>query len=182
MTTVSRRQIREVMIPPGQPYWNGAVKSFYSTFKRRNCWAEGSLRKSKRLRAKLLAWQQDYNGRRLHSVLGYQTPEERWHRLTLKNPLDKRGQKRTFFLTLKMSKKWGQTILPSFYQGLPKRFSFRNFSPRGLYFRGETQYDPKKKQNQKRNRENQAKDPYETHNIRLSAKQVWSVDPCGRAV
>ena len=89
---VSRWRIGEVVIPPGRPYWNGAVESFHSTLEKELLGRE-IFQNEQELRAKLAAWQQYYNGRRLHSALGYQTPEERWHQLTLKNPLDKEDKK-----------------------------------------------------------------------------------------
>ncbi len=78
-----RWRIGEVVIPPGRPYWNGAVESFHSTLEKELLGRE-IFQNEQELRAKLAVWQQYYNGRRLHSALGYQTPEERWHQLTLK--------------------------------------------------------------------------------------------------
>ena len=69
------RGVRLHFIAPGKPEQNAYVESFNGKF-RDECLNEhwfGDLREA---REKIETWRQDYNQRRPHSGLGYQTPEE----------------------------------------------------------------------------------------------------------
>lgn len=68
-------------IEPGKPWQNGFAESFHSRLRDELLDGEvfWSLRQAQ---VKLEWWRQDYNQQRLHSSLGYQTPQEfamQWH-------------------------------------------------------------------------------------------------------
>lgn len=62
-------------IQPGRPMENGYVESFNGRF-RDECLNENWFRDLPDARAKIASWRQDYNERRPHSSLHYQTPVE----------------------------------------------------------------------------------------------------------
>jgi transposase InsO family protein len=62
-------------IEPGQPWQNGFAESFHSRL--RDEFLDGEVFWSVRqAQVQLEVWRQDYNQQRLHSSLGYQTPQE----------------------------------------------------------------------------------------------------------
>jgi putative transposase len=68
------RKIQLVHIEPGRPMQNGRVESFQGKF-RDECLNVSWFRNLWEARAKVESWRQEYNQRRPHSSLGYQTPE-----------------------------------------------------------------------------------------------------------
>jgi putative transposase len=63
------------LIQPGKPMQNGYVESFNGKF-RDECLNEHWFRDLAHAREKISNWRLDYNERRPHSSLGYQTPLE----------------------------------------------------------------------------------------------------------
>jgi putative transposase len=70
-----QRGVRLHFIDPGKPEQNAYVESFNGKF-RDECLNEHWFADLKEAREKIEDWRQDYNQRRPHSALGYQTPEE----------------------------------------------------------------------------------------------------------
>jgi len=62
-------------IEPGKPTQNAPIESFNGKF-RDECLNENWFLTLQEAREKIEAWRRDYNQRRPHSALGYQTPEE----------------------------------------------------------------------------------------------------------
>lgn len=69
------RQIGLVHIQPGKPMQNGHVESFNGRL-RDECLNASWFRNLADARQKIRHWQDDYNGERPHSSLGYRTPNE----------------------------------------------------------------------------------------------------------
>jgi putative transposase len=67
------RKIELVHIPPGRPQQNGHVESFHARF-RDECLNVSWFEDLWDARRKIAAWKEEYNERRPHSSLGYQTP------------------------------------------------------------------------------------------------------------
>ncbi len=72
---VSRYRIKEVVIPPGEPFRNGYVESFHSRMREELLDAE-VFESLDEAREKILNWVKWYNTERPHSALGYRTPIE----------------------------------------------------------------------------------------------------------
>ena len=70
-----RNGVRLAFIEPGKPVQNAFVESFNGRF-RDECLNEHWFLDLKDARKTIEAWRQDYNAKRPHSSLGYQTPEE----------------------------------------------------------------------------------------------------------
>jgi putative transposase len=70
-----RRGVRLHFIDPGKPEQNAYVESFNGKF-RDECLNEHWFADLKEAKEQIEDWRQDYNQRRPHSALGYQTPEE----------------------------------------------------------------------------------------------------------
>jgi len=68
------------LIQAGKPTQNAFMKSFNVKF-RDECLNEHWFRSLEHARAILRQWQQDYNGYRPHSMLGYITPVEKAEQL-----------------------------------------------------------------------------------------------------
>ena len=72
---LKEKEVKTLYIKPGSPWENGHIESFHDKFRDEHLNRElfGSL-----LEAKVLveAWRIEYNQKRPHSSLGYQTPEE----------------------------------------------------------------------------------------------------------
>ena len=69
------RKIQLIHIQPGRPMQNGHVESFNGRL-RDECLNANWFRNLMDARAKIGAWQEEYNGERPHSSLGYRTPNE----------------------------------------------------------------------------------------------------------
>jgi putative transposase len=67
------RKIEMVHIQPGRPQQNGLVESFHARL-RDECLNVSWFENLWDARRKIAAWQEEYNERRPHSSLGYQTP------------------------------------------------------------------------------------------------------------
>ena len=67
------RKIALVHIQPGRPQQNGLVESFHARL-RDECLNVSCFENLWEARRKITAWQEEYNERRPHSSLGYQTP------------------------------------------------------------------------------------------------------------
>ena len=67
------RKIELVHIQPGRPQQNGLVESFHARF-RDECLNVSWFENLWDARRKIAAWKEEYNERRPHSSLGYQTP------------------------------------------------------------------------------------------------------------
>ena len=67
------RKIAMVHIQPGRPQQNGLVESFHARF-RDECLNVSWFENLWDARRKIAAWKEEYNERRPHSSLGYQTP------------------------------------------------------------------------------------------------------------
>ena len=73
---LQRHQIIASMSRPANPYDNASCESFMKTFKREEIYAN-EYRDLDHLRSQIAAFIEDYyNRKRLHSALGYRTPEE----------------------------------------------------------------------------------------------------------
>ena len=72
---VQAQQIKTLYIKPGSPWENGHIESFHDKLRDvcLNRELFGSLAEA---RVILGSWRLEYNEARLHSALGYQTPEE----------------------------------------------------------------------------------------------------------
>ena len=70
-----RNGVRLAFIAPGKPTQNAFVEAFNGRF-RDECLNEHWFRDLEDARRIIEAWRLDYNARRPHSALGYQTPEE----------------------------------------------------------------------------------------------------------
>jgi putative transposase len=70
------RETRTVYIEPGHPWENGYAESFIGKF-RDECLSEEVFRSVEEARVVSESWRREYNQRRPHSALGYQTPAER---------------------------------------------------------------------------------------------------------
>jgi len=75
-----RQSINPSYIEPGKPWQNGFAESFHSRL--RDEFLDGEVFTSAReAQVQLDAWRRDWNTQRLHSSLGYLTPQEyaaRW--------------------------------------------------------------------------------------------------------
>lgn len=69
------RKIQLIHIQPGRPMQNGHVKSFNRRL-RDECLNARWFRNLADAREKISRWQEEYNSERLHSSLGYRTPNE----------------------------------------------------------------------------------------------------------
>ena len=69
------RKIQLIHIQPGRPMQNGYVESFNGRL-RDECLNASWFRNLADARAKIASWQNEYNGERPHSSLGYRTPNE----------------------------------------------------------------------------------------------------------
>jgi putative transposase len=67
------RKIEMVHIQPGRPQQNGLVESFHARL-RDECLNVSWFENLWDARRKIAAWKEEYNERRPHSSLGYQTP------------------------------------------------------------------------------------------------------------
>ena len=67
--------IRQEYIPSGKPDWNGVVERFFRTLKQECVWLHNfeSFEQAEKI---ISQWIDNYNNNRLHSSLGYKTPEE----------------------------------------------------------------------------------------------------------
>ena len=67
--------IRQEYIPSGKPDWNGVVERFFRTLKQECVWLHNfeSFEQAEKI---ISQWIDNYNKNRLHSSLGYKTPEE----------------------------------------------------------------------------------------------------------
>jgi len=67
--------ITQEYIPRGKPDWNGVVERFFRTLKQECVWLHHfeSFEQAEQIIAQ---WIEDYNKNRLHSSLGYKTPEQ----------------------------------------------------------------------------------------------------------
>ena len=67
--------IRQEYIPSGKPDWNGVVERFFRTLKQECVWLHKfeSFEQAEKI---ISQWIDNYNNNRLHSSLGYKTPEE----------------------------------------------------------------------------------------------------------
>ena len=67
--------IRQEYIPSGKPDWNGVVERFFRTLKQECVWLHKfeSFEQAEKI---ISQWIDNYNKNRLHSSLGYKTPEE----------------------------------------------------------------------------------------------------------
>ena len=74
---IHRWNIEEEVIPPGQPFNNGHMESFHKLL-RLECLNREIFSDIFEAREKINNWIEDYNTCRLHSALGYKTPEEIW--------------------------------------------------------------------------------------------------------
>jgi transposase InsO family protein len=72
---LARREIKTLYIQPGSPWENGHIESFHDKLRDECLNREifGSLAEAKVIAE---SWRQDYNEKRPHSSLGYQTPDE----------------------------------------------------------------------------------------------------------
>lgn len=70
-----QNQVRLWHIQPGKPSQNGHIESFNGRF-RDECLNANWFTSLRDARAKIAAWQRDYNEARPHSALGYLTPSE----------------------------------------------------------------------------------------------------------
>jgi transposase InsO family protein len=70
------QETRPVYIEPGHPWENGYAESFIGKF-RNACLHEEVFRSVEEARVVIESWRREYNQRRPHSALGYQTPTER---------------------------------------------------------------------------------------------------------
>ena len=76
-TLMSRWNIEQEVIPPGQPFNNGHIESFHSLL-RRECLNREIFIDVMDARDKIRSWIEDYNTKRLHSALGYWVPMKVW--------------------------------------------------------------------------------------------------------
>ena len=72
---LERVGVSTLYIEPGSPWENGYAESFHSRF-RDECLALEVFDSLRDARANTAAWKDDYNHRRPHSSLGFQTPAE----------------------------------------------------------------------------------------------------------
>ncbi len=71
----AERKIQLIHIQPGKPMQNGHVESFNGRL-RAECLNASWFRNMMDARSKIQTWQEQYNGERPHSSLGYRTPNE----------------------------------------------------------------------------------------------------------
>jgi putative transposase len=76
---LKERQIKTLYINPGSPWENGYIESYHDKL-RDECLNREIFGTLAEARIILESWRVDYNERRPHSALGYQTPEEFAHR------------------------------------------------------------------------------------------------------
>ena len=72
---LAQRQIKTLYIRPGSPWENGHIESFHDKF-RDECLNRELFGTLAEARVILESWRVEYNEKRPHSSLGYQTPEE----------------------------------------------------------------------------------------------------------
>jgi putative transposase len=90
VTTLEKHQIIPSMSRPANPYDNASCESFMKTLKREEIYAN-RYHDLAQLRRKLEEFvEQYYNRQRLHSALGYRSPEE-CERESAENSADSRG-------------------------------------------------------------------------------------------
>ena len=70
----ARHGVNLAFIQPGKPTQNAHVESFNGRF-RDECLAQANWPTLPRARAEIEIWRVDYNTKRPHSALGYETPE-----------------------------------------------------------------------------------------------------------
>jgi putative transposase len=75
-TWLAQRGTQTVYIAPGHPWENGYAESFIGKF-RDECLNEEIFRSIEEARVVIASWRWEYNHRRPHSSIGYQTPAER---------------------------------------------------------------------------------------------------------
>lgn len=73
---LATKATQTIDIAPGQPWENGYAESFIGKF-RDECLNEEVFRSVVEARVVIEGWRREYNQRRPHSALGYQTPAER---------------------------------------------------------------------------------------------------------
>ncbi len=77
-----RWNIKQEVIPPGQPFNNGHIKSFHSIL-RKECFNREIFIDIMEARDKIKGWIEDYNNKRLHSALDYWMPMKIWEEKSL---------------------------------------------------------------------------------------------------